>query len=446
MTIEHHISKIFISNLPKGCSGADLASHVRVLGQIYDLYIARKRDKRGNRLGFILMLDIKEKEELLRNLKGIRIGENKLWFNYAWFVLEKGEINTARDRPAPKHVGNSKFNDGREHPNGRLRKDDCSFRELFGGKSVSIDKDVHAFSKLHGRAVVVRMLDLEALKSIYLIMHGICPGYGKVQYLGGLDLLISFKDDDLVDRFMENAGVLTDKFHSIARWEGSKFGKVVHKAKKSETDFDLSFEYIGVLTGDGKRITEEVVLNWKSRKFRVWVTEELGEWIPDFYSVPSDANVNDDPISEDSEGREHDSNMPEQSPVVDAVQANKDEVNADPLILERNDLEINDHNGHSKDPQPNVVKRKKFKKCDMGRPSGAYTSSNESQKVVKKTKHVSNDIFGLNSLLGITDDGPENEEDYSISEEDGSIDLNRTGVTEPGVETEIDDTTEQCLG
>ncbi|MFS7981918.1 putative RNA-binding domain superfamily [Helianthus anomalus] len=47
--IQRRITKFFVTNLPEGCSGSDLASQIRVFGQIFDLYIARKRDRGGNR-------------------------------------------------------------------------------------------------------------------------------------------------------------------------------------------------------------------------------------------------------------------------------------------------------------------------------------------------------------------------------------------------------------
>ncbi|MFS8021728.1 hypothetical protein Hanom_Chr16g01430831 [Helianthus anomalus] len=74
-----------------------------------------------------------------------------------------------------------------------------------------------------------------------------------------------------------------------------------------------------------------------------------------------------------------------------------------------------------------VCKRKKFKKYEVDRPSGAYTSSQESQKITKKPKN--NDPFGIDSMLGLVN-GAENtneEEDQvtdSVSDEEGSLDLN----------------------
>ncbi|MDV3153335.1 MAG: hypothetical protein Q8755_03075, partial [Candidatus Phytoplasma australasiaticum] len=59
----------------------------------------------------------------------------------------------------------------------------------------------------------------------------------------------------------------------------------------------------------------------------------------------------------------------------------------------------------------------------MGRPSSTYVSSNESQRVGKKPKQKSSDIFGLNGLLGIPD-SPSSDSEGSDSEVEKSFDLN----------------------
>lgn len=66
--IQGRLTKFFVSKLPKKCSGNNLADFVRQHGEIFDLYIARKRDRFGNRFGFVTMLDVKDKQEMVRIL------------------------------------------------------------------------------------------------------------------------------------------------------------------------------------------------------------------------------------------------------------------------------------------------------------------------------------------------------------------------------------------
>ncbi|KAF5787053.1 putative RNA recognition motif domain, nucleotide-binding alpha-beta plait domain superfamily [Helianthus annuus] len=316
--VQRHITKLFVTNLPDGCSGLDLASQVRSHGQIFYLYIARKRDKGGNRFGFISMLDVKDKGELLKNLRGIRLGDNKLWFNIARFVLEDGEINIGMSKQKPIKIPDPKGNvgEGSTTNGGHNVTGEWSFKDMLLGKTINVDDKINAFSSLHGVAVVTRMADVTCLKNIYVYLNEICPGLGKVQYLGGLDLLVSFEDAESAQTFRFAAESMKEIFSLVSLWEGQSLGfervawlkvqgiplhlvsnevtdavggmigKVVHKANRSESDHDLSFKYVGVLVGDDTRISEEIMLVWRNRKFRVWIVEEAGDWVPVFAKVP----------------------------------------------------------------------------------------------------------------------------------------------------------------
>ncbi|KAL9999293.1 putative RNA recognition motif domain, nucleotide-binding alpha-beta plait domain superfamily [Helianthus debilis subsp. tardiflorus] len=287
--VQRRITKIFVTNLPEGCSGADLASQLRSFGQIYDLYIARKRDRGGNRFGFVSMLDVNDKDELLKNLRSIRMGEYKLWFNIARFVLEDDEINS---NSVHSKSGNTNTKEGEGQSDskpGSAGTGERTFKDMLVGKSMTIDNNINAFSSLHGRALVAKMIDVEALKNIYVTLNDICQGQGKVQFIGGLDILISFEDSEMAVAILEAAKKVENNFSMIRLWEGQSlgfermtwlkvqgiplqlltnevidavggmFGKVVHKANQSEKDHDLSFEYVGVLVGEGKRVSDEIV-------------------------------------------------------------------------------------------------------------------------------------------------------------------------------------------
>ncbi|KAK9050787.1 hypothetical protein SSX86_030244 [Deinandra increscens subsp. villosa] len=494
--IQRRITKIFVTNLPEGCSGADLASNVRVFGQIFDLYIARKRDKGGNRFGFISMLDVKDCSELLKSLRNIRLGNNKLWFNVARFVLEDGEVNMQRDEPTVKKAGNAMPKDGMTQQGSKFDSGEMTFKDMLVGKTISIDDKVNGLSGLHERAIVGRMIDVEAMKRIYLFLHEICPGFGTVQYLGGLDLLISFDDPDMAALVFEAAKSDTTWFSSVCLWKGQSlsferlawlkvkgiplhlftnevlnlvggmFGRVVYKASKLESDPDLSFDYVGILVGDGKKLSEEVILEWKSRKFRVWINEELGDWIPEFYPVLPNVNqetnvvhvddnqeTNVDLNVEESNEKDVDEETPSPEVVPESMSGEINNCNGNEEFLERNDEDINAGINCQSTPileevisefvpainfnfeqsilkdsitgsNTKVVKRKKCKKSEMGRPSNTYTSSNESQRIGKKPKKKNIDLFGLNGLLGISDHDLSSDEECSDDDQVNSLGLN----------------------
>ncbi|KAM0064923.1 hypothetical protein Hdeb2414_s0003g00108711 [Helianthus debilis subsp. tardiflorus] len=62
---------------------------------------------------------------------------------------------------------------------------------------------------------------------------------------------------------------------------GESFGKILHVPKHFEEDQDLPVVRVGVLVGVSSRINEVVALRWRLRTFRVWVEEDLEDWIPD---------------------------------------------------------------------------------------------------------------------------------------------------------------------
>ncbi|KAK9069568.1 hypothetical protein SSX86_011472 [Deinandra increscens subsp. villosa] len=458
--IQRRISKIFVSNLPNGCSGNDLAALVRPFGQIFDIYIARKRDKGGNRFGFISFLDVKDKDDLIRELRNTRLGDYKLWFNIARFVLEDGEVNIHRDvRPAKVDYGKrgSTAGEGTKEANSS-EVGSWSFKDMLVGKTITINSDGNGLGTLHGLAVVVRMLDFSSLKNIKIILNELAFKEERIQYLGGLDLLITFSSRELADSFKDKASMAKERFSLVVIWEGQvlgferlawlkiqgiplhilsndvidliggMFGRIVHKASRSDLDVDLSFEYLGVLLGDGKRVAEEIMLNWKERKFRVWVTEDNEDWVPEFLEPTvmgtskvmedvEDVNVSSPEVNPIEEEEEVDAAIEPELVETEGTHNFRNN-NATSLLNNEGVYVMEGINEHSipredlpfeKDCEINEVetanvinKRKKFKKADVGRPSPCYTSSQESLKITKRAKNV-DDLFEIDRLLGLTD-------------------------------------------
>ncbi|PWA61274.1 RNA-directed DNA polymerase, eukaryota [Artemisia annua] len=466
-------------------------------GAIFDLYIARKRDRGGNRFGFISMLDVKDKNELLKNLRGIRMDAYKLWFNIARFVLEDGEINTNREKHIPSKAFNSNSNDGVGQPEANTGPVDTgarSFRDMLVGRSINIDSQVNAFSTLHGRALVARMVNVDALKHIYVILDNMGHAAISVQYLGGLDVLLSFEDAAKAVLVHGTAITMKEHFSAITFWEGQcfsferlawlkiqgvplhlstnevfdmvgrLFGTIVHKANRAENDRDLRQANF---RGDHFELEEPKVsgLDYGG----------VGDWVPDFVTVNTtskeDGSINSDSDMEEDDSGESESEESE-SEDVPVTASEKSPENDDVITGGEEDVRketidgsfIDNYEGHSsliKDgnvidnmvnegfvpavnfdfeqslelshnspPTSKVVKRKKCKKNDMGRSSTNYVSSNESLKVVKKPKS-DDDIFGLNSLLGLDENNPVPLANVSNGDQSLPFDLNSQPLPNP---------------
>ncbi|KAI3776192.1 hypothetical protein L1987_45964 [Smallanthus sonchifolius] len=114
-----------------------------------------------------------------------------------------------------------------------------------------------------------------------------------IQYLGGVTVLLSFLDNKSAVTAMEKARDIVGRFSKIELWEGQVlnvdriawlrifgmplqllrnevldsvgrlFGTIVQNANVLEEEGDLSSEFIGVLIGNGRRVSREVSVQWQ---------------------------------------------------------------------------------------------------------------------------------------------------------------------------------------
>ncbi|PWA63749.1 RNA-directed DNA polymerase, eukaryota [Artemisia annua] len=319
--IQARITKFFVSNLPDGCSGADLAKEVRVYGTIFDIYLARKRDKAGNRFAFVSLLDVKDRGEMEKLLSSIRLGVYKLKFNVARFVLEDGEVNARKSSNDRIHTNRppqkSNFRPKPVNESGCVGMDNgMSFKDAFSGaavgKTVSIDDNISAFEECYGKAILVKVASLEVLGKIRIILKEMGLSEGEIRCLGGFYVLISFKNKAHAIMARDELFGRPEQFVYAAIWEGQEvpveriawlrvvgiplcilddrvlhsigsfFGTVVKQAFLGRAEVDSSFHFIGVLVRQGGFINDELFLKWRQKTFKVWITEESKEWLTEF--------------------------------------------------------------------------------------------------------------------------------------------------------------------
>ncbi|KAF5764070.1 putative RNA recognition motif domain, nucleotide-binding alpha-beta plait domain superfamily [Helianthus annuus] len=345
------IIKLFVSNLPDGCTPWELRKCLEAFGDIVGTYVARKRDKNGCRFGFASFKAVRDKSEFLKSLGGVRMGDFKLKINVARFAAENH--GGQGDQPAKKHEaragGNQAFNGGNHLRDSRSYRDvvgksdvigSSSFRagteegSRFKEKLIVVPDRTGAFNDLFGLALVGRTVDIETLVDFDKLLRIAKISVTNLQYLGGLSLLISFSDAVSAKSFMDAKEVWGPWFSKLDFWSGQtlplervawlklcgiplhlldpvvlglvgeSFGKVLHVPKLHEEDLDLSTVRVGVLVGSSGRIKEEVSLKWKDRSFRIWVEEDSDVWVPDCLDRDDDSESEEVP-------------SPEFSPVVD---------------------------------------------------------------------------------------------------------------------------------
>ncbi|KAJ0464095.1 hypothetical protein HanHA300_Chr14g0523141 [Helianthus annuus] len=190
------------------------------------------------------------------------------------------------------------------------KMDGCS-GSVAGNRVVVVPDRTSAFKDSMGLTVVGRTVDLETLVDFDKLLRIAKVPYSKIQDLGGLSLLISFKDEAAAKGFLENREVWGPWFTKVEVWKGQTlpmervawlrligiplqlldsdvfsligglFGKVLHYPKNLDIDLDLSMVRVGVLAGEASRIKEVISLSWKNKNFRILVEEEVDAWVPD---------------------------------------------------------------------------------------------------------------------------------------------------------------------
>ncbi|KAJ0828992.1 hypothetical protein HanLR1_Chr00c0055g0700411 [Helianthus annuus] len=179
------------------------------------------------------------------------------------------------------------------------------------GKQVVAPDRTAAMQEYIGIAVVGRTVDLETLVDLDRLLRIAKVSYVKIQYLGGLSVLISFTEEPAARLFIESRELWGPWFSKLSAWDGQSlsfekvawlrfiglplhlldrdviklvgepYGKILHVQKDFESADDLSFVRVGVLSGFVERIKEVITLKWKDRNYRILVEEELDVWIPD---------------------------------------------------------------------------------------------------------------------------------------------------------------------
>ncbi|KAF5773317.1 hypothetical protein HanRHA438_Chr13g0597921 [Helianthus annuus] len=180
-----------------------------------------------------------------------------------------------------------------------------------GSKVLILPDRTSAFVEHIGSSVVGRTVDIETLVDFDKLLRIAKIDCSRIQYVGGLSLLISFRDKDSANRFLDSREVWDPWFSKLEVWKGQSlpfervawlkihgiplhlletdvlrqvgdlFGKVLHCPGTLDDDSDLSLVRVGVLVGEAQSFRCSVTLQWKDKYFRLWVEEEQEAWVPD---------------------------------------------------------------------------------------------------------------------------------------------------------------------
>ncbi|PWA87455.1 RNA-directed DNA polymerase, eukaryota [Artemisia annua] len=325
------ITKFYISNLPNGCIPGDVKRILGDFGDIVGTYIARKKDKEGNRFGFVSFRRVRNVFDLEKRLNGIKMGACRLKVNIAKFAAENNGMWEKEARPNRSFEKKEEVQNKQQaksakvfHPAGGL-----SFREALDGKkksnehfvaghhvkSLVVPENTSAFPEVFGKTLVGRVVDVKSLVAMDRVLGDIGLAGVEIIYIGGLSLLLKFVNHDEAADFLLRVDVWSRWFSVLDTWEGQSlpferiawlkilgvplnlavngvydniaglFGKVVHAAQASLDDGNISVVRVGVLVGEGDVVSDYVNLRWRDKSFKVWVIEDPRDWDPECSGV-----------------------------------------------------------------------------------------------------------------------------------------------------------------
>ncbi|MFS7982365.1 hypothetical protein Hanom_Chr10g00961991 [Helianthus anomalus] len=160
-----------------------------------------------------------------------------------------------------------------------------------------------------GRSIHGTVKDLKTLNNLNQILrnNGL-ENYG-LSYVGGLSVLLTLGDPGRVSDIMSNhAYCLSNIFSRFHVWNGEDLpmDRVVSLRITGESSFsweesENTDSSVVVLVPLGRRIEESVVLNWRERRFVVWVTEDVGVWKPE---LDEEKSMNDNELESDDDEEE----------------------------------------------------------------------------------------------------------------------------------------------
>ncbi|KAJ0809238.1 putative RNA recognition motif domain, nucleotide-binding alpha-beta plait domain superfamily [Helianthus annuus] len=277
------IVKFFVSNLPDKWSSKEIGDFFSSFREVVGVYVARKRDKEGNRFGFMSFSGARNKSDLVESLKSVRMGNYKLRTNIARFSLENFADSRSKEYgpkeygPRPcQGVGNSQLFGGQPRPTRPVAANPLglAYRDILVGSS----KNIMLEEKVVEVSSFVKPLDSWFGGDGFIQrLGGECEGMILVDgSLGGPN---SFVRTYCLAKDLRSPDPLLD--NEVLDSVGRLFGKVVHASSLSYDSSDLSYDLVGIFVGDGGRINDSVTLKWKDRKFVVWVHEETDDWVPD---------------------------------------------------------------------------------------------------------------------------------------------------------------------
>ncbi|KAJ0716593.1 putative RNA recognition motif domain, nucleotide-binding alpha-beta plait domain superfamily [Helianthus annuus] len=313
----------FVSNLPGYCTREELWQEFRVFGNLKDVFIPRKFDKGGSRFAFVRYEDVKDSGKLLEVLNKIKIKNAKLLVDMARFRRDGLPFSSDKHEGSKPPPANTPFqretytktNQGFMEHGGTRSYSDVVMGDRSGKQKVV---EFHGYNSKtirawEGTALMVEAKSFEILCNMNDIIGNMHQFLSGMRYIGGLRVLLTFNLQKHCEAFLNHYQERQSKwFSSIKPWLGNEgfvdriawlriegvpihawdkdtfdmiartFGVVISPSGATVKDCNLSYEMVGILVNSGREVKEEMEITWNGDVHKIWISEVLRDWIPDF--------------------------------------------------------------------------------------------------------------------------------------------------------------------
>ncbi|KAJ9535893.1 hypothetical protein OSB04_un000949 [Centaurea solstitialis] len=209
----------YLTNLSEGSTEADLWRIFKRIGKVVDIYLAKKKNKLGERFGFARFLGITDPDGFERKLRNTWVGERKLHANLARFERKKQGTKTAQGITETLEANRGTHQQfaaaGRSFADVVANNPNTS--SLQNKIRLSSIGDNREFLK---KVLVGRVACFMLLQNLEnsLFSEG-CSGI-KIKFLGGLHVALEFEEERLASSFLQDAReVWSNWFVNLAKWD-----------------------------------------------------------------------------------------------------------------------------------------------------------------------------------------------------------------------------------
>ncbi|KAJ0576189.1 putative RNA recognition motif domain, nucleotide-binding alpha-beta plait domain superfamily [Helianthus annuus] len=219
-------TSFFISNLPESCNHVMLWKAFGVFENLVDAFVPLKKDRVGNKFGFIKLSKVNDTSEWIEKLKEVRIEGAVIGVNLAKFdrlgakiePKKSGErISVFSRLPEKVLVGLPGTNPGVKADQNRNFR---SYSSVVNAGCSVIPKNVidlppvntDTKKKWEYKALVGEVKDIEILNNLNLYLPGLTEDGIDLRYLGGLKVLLCFNSPVETEEFWVQSAEVWEKW------------------------------------------------------------------------------------------------------------------------------------------------------------------------------------------------------------------------------------------